>query len=188
MKICKQAEESGQSPCHRVTVSPCHRATPSRPCLALAALLLAAGPLRAHALYAECRLRGDRVIVEAFYSDDTPARGAAVTVRDEVGREVAAGRTGETGEWSFARPPAGKYEVTADAGAGHRKRVTMTIPTDTALGTHSPPPEEVVVTAGPTRDELTRFPWLRVALGLGAIAVLAGVLLVALRRRPRPVA
>src|SRR5205823_875089 len=125
------------------------------------------------------------VIVEAFFSDNTPARDAAVTVRDPAGAEIAAGRTDDTGEWSFPRPPAGKFTVTVDAGAGHRKQEAITVPTDTALHTHSPPPPEVIITAGPTRDELTRFPWLRVALGLAAIAVLAGVLVVALRRRPR---
>jgi hypothetical protein len=156
-----------------------------RPLLAAAALLLAAGPLRAHALHVECKLHGDRVTVEAFFSDNTPARDAAVTVRDRAGAEVAAGRTDDNGVWSFARPAAGKYEVIANAGAGHRDQKTMTIPTDTALHALSPPPEELIVTAGPTRDELTRFPWLRVALGLATIAVLAAVLTIALRRRPQ---
>jgi hypothetical protein len=152
--------------------------------LVLFTLLLAAAPLSAQAPHAECRLRGGRVTVAVFYADDTPARAAAVTVRNRAGVEIAAGRTDESGEWSFPCPPTGKYQVTAETGAGPRVQVTMTVPTDTVLKTFSPPPEELILTAGPTRDELTRFPWLRVALGLGAVAVLAGVLLAAARRRP----
>jgi hypothetical protein len=151
--------------------------------LAAAVLLLAAGPASAHALYAEAKLRGDTVTVEVFYSDNTPARGAAVTVRDKSGQEVAAGQTDDEGRWSFARPAAGKYEVMADGGAGHRVRVPITIPSDAVLKTHTPTPDEVVVTAGPTREELTRFPWLRAALGVAAIGGLALLLWLANRRR-----
>jgi nickel transport protein len=151
--------------------------------LAAAVLFAAAGPAAAHALYAEAKLRGETVTVEVFYSDDTPARGAAVTVRDKSGQEVAAGRTDDEGKWSFARPAAGKYEVTADAGDGHRKAVSITIPSDAVLRTHTPTPDEVVVTGGPTREELTRFPWLRAALGVAAIGGLALLLWLANRGR-----
>jgi hypothetical protein len=156
-------------------------------CLALAitTLLLAAGPAAAHALHAEARLRGDTVTVEVFYSDNTPARDAVVSVQDRDGREVAAGRTDDNGEWSFPRPAAGKYEITADAGAGHRTRAAVTIPTDTALNALAPKPEEVVITSGPSREELTRFPFLRVALGLAAIGVLAALLWLANRSKPK---
>jgi hypothetical protein len=147
------------------------------------ALLLAVAPAAwAHALHAEAKLKGDTVTVEAFFDDDTPARGAKVAVRDERGREVAAGRTDERGVWSFPRPAAGKYEVVVDAGAGHRSRpAPLTIPTETALGAHRPPPEEVRVTPGPTRGELTRFPWLRLVLGVLAVGGLAALLWLATR-------
>jgi nickel transport protein len=148
---------------------------------AAAAVLFTAGPASAHALYAEARLRGDTVTVEVFYSDNTPARDAAVSVRDKGGQEVASGRTDDEGRWSFPRPAAGKYAVTADAGAGHRVSVPITIPTDTVLKTHTPAPDEVIVTGGPTREELTRFPWLRAALGVAAIGGLAALLWLAKR-------
>ena len=45
--------------------------------LTLALFLVAAPRAAAHALGAECKLVGDRVEVEAFYDDDTPAREAS---------------------------------------------------------------------------------------------------------------
>src|SRR5438552_522160 len=131
--------------------------------LAVAALLAAAAPLRAHALHAECKLHGNEVRVEAFYSDNSAARDAKITVRDAAGTAVAAGRTDAKGVWTFARPPAGTYEVVADAGAGHRCPLTMTIPAE-ALA------DEATVSEGPTRAEATAVPWGRVLLGLAVLA------------------
>jgi hypothetical protein len=135
--------------------------------------LAAAAPARAHALHAECKLHGDRVTVEAFFADNTPAASARVSVMAKDGPEVAGGRTDEKGVWSFPKPAAGKYEVTVDAGAGHRTQVRMTVPTETAVATMSPKPDELLLTAGPTREELSRFPWLRAALGVAAVGGLA---------------
>src|SRR5262245_21936805 len=149
-------------------------------------LLPAAGPAFADALYAEARLRGDMVTVAVFGADDAPARGVAVAVHDKAGREVAAGRTDERGEWSFPRPAAGKYELSA--GDDRSTRVPMTVPTDTALKTLSPAADELVITAGPTRAERTRYPWLRVALAVATVGGLAVLLWLASRgkgaRRP----
>src|SRR5262245_18608518 len=127
-------------------------------------LLPAAGPAFADALYAEARLRGETVTVTVFGADDAPARGVAVAVHDQAGREVAAGRPDERGEWSFPRPAAGKYELSA--GGDRITRVPVTIPTEIVLKTLSPAADELVITAGPTRAERTRYPWLRVALAV----------------------
>ena len=126
-------------------------------CLLLAACcLLASGSAHAHALSVECKLKGDTVVVEAFFSDNKPAPNAKVTVRDSHGNELATGRTDDEGRWTFPAPAAGKYEVTCDAGEGHRRPVIVTIPTVAALKPITPTPEEIVVTGGPTREELTR--------------------------------
>ena len=146
-------------------------------------LLFATGPVHAHALYVECKLKGDAVVVEAFFSDNKPAPDAKVTVRDSGGGELAAGRTDDAGRWTFPAPAAGKYEVTCDLGDGHRKPVIITIPSPAALKPITPPPEEIVITGGPTREELTRFPWLRLLLGVAAIGGLAILLWLATRRR-----
>ena len=56
---------------------------------ALLVALIAAAPAHAHALGATAKRVGDRVEVEAYFSDDTPARDAAVMVReDNMPREV----------------------------------------------------------------------------------------------------
>jgi hypothetical protein len=151
---------------------------------AVAVVLLVAARADAHALHAEARLKGDRVTVEAFYSDDAPARNARVVVNDKIGGEIASGRTDESGAWSFPRPKSGNYEVTVDAGEGHRTRVPIAIPSDPRVGAPSDAGEDsgVIVTAGPTRAELIRLPWLRVIIGLAAIATLAGALWLATRR------
>jgi len=159
-------------------LSPCHLVT-----LSSAVLLFASGPAHAHRLYVECKLKGDTVVVEAFYSDNKPAANATVTVHDALGNELATGRTDDAGRWRFPAPAAGKYQVTCDAGGGHRTPVPVTIPTAAALKPITPAPEEIVVTGGPTREELTRFPWLRLFLGVAAIGGLAVLLWLATRRR-----
>jgi hypothetical protein len=151
--------------------------------LSLPVLLLAAGSAHAHGLNVECKLTHDTVVVEAFYTDNTPARDAKVTVRDPHGGEIASGRTDDAGRWSFPAPPAGKYEVACDAGGGHLRRAIITIPTAMSLKPITPPPEEIIVTGGPTREELTRFPWLRLFLGVAAIGGLAVLLWLVTRRR-----
>jgi hypothetical protein len=138
----------------------------------------------AHALHVEARLKGNQIRIEAFFSDDTPAQNARVSVANKLGEEVAAGKTDETGVFTIPRLAAEHYVVTVDAEDGHRTKVTVTIPSDAALRarTSTPAETEVVVTEGPTRSERRRFPWLRVAIGLGAVAALAGALWLATRR------
>jgi hypothetical protein len=154
------------------------------PVLAFAALPTTAAPAHAHDLRVECKLKGDIVSVEGFFTDGTPARDAKVTVRDPQGTEIAAGRTDDAGRWTFPRPAAGKYEVLVTSNDGHRSRPAVaTIPTEAALNAITPAPDEIIVTSGPTREELTRFPWLRLALGVAAIGGLAVLLWLASRGR-----
>jgi nickel transport protein len=147
-------------------------------------VMLAARPAAAHGLGAECRLAGEKVQVEAFYTDDTPAADAAVTVRDSAGQTVAEGRTDGQGRWAFPRPAAGAYTVVIDAGGGHRKQTALAIPAaDTATAAIpgcpdccccAAEPPGTLVSAGPTRQEQTRFPWLKAGIGcglLGAVGV-----------------
>jgi hypothetical protein len=145
-------------------------------------VLLVAARAEAHALHAEARLKGERVTVEAFYSDNTPAQNARILVHDKKGIEIASGRTDESGAWQFPRPKSGSYEVTVETGDGHRTRVPIAIPSDPRIAAESGSEGGVVVTAGPTRAELTRLPWLRIIIGFGAIATLAGALWLATRR------
>jgi hypothetical protein len=141
--------------------------------IALPALPLVAD---AHNIGVECKLKGQRVHVAAFYDDDTPGSKAKVTVLDAADKVVAIGVTDANGEWSFTAPAAGQYEVRIDAGAGHRAKQTIVVPPGIEDGE---PSESSTISAGPSRAELTSFPWLKVAIGLTAIGALGGGYLVA---------
>jgi prepilin-type N-terminal cleavage/methylation domain-containing protein/prepilin-type processing-associated H-X9-DG protein len=159
--------------------------------LAVLSALLAARPAAAHALGADCAVKDGKVEVEAYYSDDTSARNARVCVEDADHNPVAEGRTDDKGRCSFPAPPAGRYKVIVDAGAGHRTEVKITFPeekqaaasasaapsaepcpccTDEAAAASADP---VPVGDGPSREEFTRVPLARVSLGVGLIAALA---------------
>lgn len=162
--------------------------------LALLLVLAAVRPVAAHALGAECKIRGGRVELEAYYDDDTPGSQARVVVQDEARKTVAEGKTDDKGMWNFPLPPPGRYRVRVDAGAGHAATVTLTVPGSkegptTSGGENGVPPAEDksgVASDGPTRTEFTRFPLGRVALGLAVIGLLSVVLCLALRPRRVP--
>jgi hypothetical protein len=124
-------------------------------------LLAAAGPARGHNLGATAHVRGDQVEVEAYFSDDTPARDARVTVHDAADQIIAEGRADDAGRWRFRVPPDGVYRVVVDAGGGHRRPFTVRL---RAGG---------VASDEPPRAEFTRFPWGGVAAGLTVIVLLA---------------
>ena len=82
----------------------------------------------AHAVGLSCKLLEKSVRVEAYFSDDTPAMDALIVVKNELGEIVVQGRTDDKGVWNFDRPAAGRYEVSVDAGAGHRAKEMLTVP------------------------------------------------------------
>jgi hypothetical protein len=147
--------------------------------VAVAVLVALPPAASAHAIGAEAKLKGGRVHLEAYYDDDTVADDARVKVEGN-GKVVAEGRTDVKGRWTFAAPPAGKYRVTVDAGAGHRTTITVVIPEGTV-------PEETVerptvVSEGKRREEFTRFPWQNLTVGVGLLGLVAA-LSWAMRRR-----
>jgi hypothetical protein len=141
--------------------------------IALSALLLSPGRSAAHALGAECTLHPDKVVVEAYYSDDTAARDAAVEVQDSQKKIVATGKTDAKGIWSFSRPAAGRYTVVVDAGNGHRTQLKITVPPLAGAGNAEAPADAVRISTGQSRAEFTSFPWAKAAIGLGTIVILA---------------
>jgi hypothetical protein len=168
----------------------------------LAGLMLALAPTWAfaHAVGVSCILRGDKVEVEAYFDDDSPAVKAKVQVVNAKGEIVASGVTDEKGNWNFARPAPGKYEVRLDAGAGHRAKKTIDVPVskplECAIGSlqgvavrvrDAAPASSAAPTiaVGPTRAEFTRTPWLNVAIGFGIIGGLAGAFLLGSMLRKR---
>src|SRR5262245_25528357 len=78
-------------------------------------VLCCAAPVHAHALGARLRIDKDRVRLEAFYDDDTPADSALVLVLDAKKETVARGKTDAKGLCSFPRPRPGDYQVIVDA-------------------------------------------------------------------------
>jgi hypothetical protein len=134
----------------------------------LAVLLLTACPgyVFAHAVGVSCTLRGDKVEVEAYYDDDSPAIKAKVQVLNAKDEIVATGITDEKGRWNFDRPAPGLYEVRLDAGAGHRKDTTLTVP---GLVNEPTPAAPTPTAVSSERDRFTQVPWLNVVIGLAVI-------------------
>jgi nickel transport protein len=143
---------------------------------------LGANRADAHALGAECKIRGDRVELEAYFSDDSPARHAKVAVQDQGGKSVAQGTTDNEGLWSFPVPAPGRYSVIVDAGAGHKTTVLLDIRGGSVDSRASDASEPAGGTTGPGRAEFTRTPWERILLGLVLIAALGIGLHLWLRR------
>ena len=159
---------------------------PIQSCLLLTFLTITFAPsaARAHALGVEAKLKDGKVAIEAYYDDDSPAIKAKVQVLQGKDNVVATGITDDKGRWTFDAPPAGKYQVIVDAGAGHKAETTLTIPA-AALTDVATSPAAPSISAGPSREEFTRIPWLKIGLGLAAIAILAGAyLLSSLLRKP----
>jgi hypothetical protein len=138
----------------------------------LATLILGAAPAaaRAHSLGVEARQVIERVEVEAFFSDNTPARAARVQIVDDAGESLGTGTTDDEGKCSLRAPNPGQYQLIVDAGDGHRKQVPLRI-----VGTLPPPQANPALVAGTPREEFTRFPWERIATGVGVIALFAGI-------------
>ncbi len=136
--------------------------------LALLASAAANHPALAHALGAECKLHGERVELEAYYDDDTPARDAKVRLLDADKKLLAEGRTDAQGRCALPAPQPGRYQVVVDAGAGHVTQLSITVPARDAM-----PAVAVSLGDGPKRRDFTRFPWIKVCLGLGIIGAAA---------------
>ncbi len=109
----------------------------------------------AHKLHVEANLSGDRVRIDAYYEDDTPAQDARVTVSKD-GVTVLEGKTDEHGTWTFPRPTIGSYLVKVES-VGHAAK------TEFAIG-------GMEVSSEPeTRAANTRTPWGRLGLGIGLL-------------------
>jgi nickel transport protein len=122
----------------------------------------------AHDVHLKPTIVGDRVRVEAFFEDDSPAAQAKVVVRlgDVI---VAEGETDAEGVWSFPAPPVGTYAITLDARDGHVKTVPL-------LLTSTAPPDQ-------SRAVMTSTPWLKLSLGVAGLLLLSTVSWWRLRRR-----
>lgn len=129
--------------------------------LAVVAICCLAGRILPHGLLLRLTLENERVTVEAFFDDDTPAAQAKVTLSSAAGITLLSGVTDERGRFTIPEKIAdGSYRVIIDAGAGHRAEKPLTIP----FGASAAVPE-------PTREEMTRTPWLKIGIGLAVLAL-----------------
>lgn len=160
-------------------------------------LLLGTAAVQAHALSATCRLHQGQIEVQAYYDNDDPARQARVIVRDKDEQTIAQGRTDRRGTWLFPVPPAGQYRVSVDAGAGHGVTVALTVEASGKLAQQSRAARHLehsstdrapvaITTDKPSRAEFTSTHWLKISLGVGAIALLTVALLLAVRLKRSP--
>jgi hypothetical protein len=170
-----------------------------KPCTAWFAVLggwLLTSVAAAHDLGAEVRLAGQYLEVHAFFDDGSMARNARVELLRSADRQpVATGRTDQQGRCRLPRPPAGRYLLRVNAGAGHIHEETVTVPpapdssttsaqTELASPAASQEAESIRISSGPTYEEKTRFRWLKLSLGLITIFALALASWWTLRRRP----
>ena len=112
----------------------------------------------AHDLGAEVMIEGDRVRVVAYYDDDVAAAHASVVVLDQSTNELHRGNTDAKGAWTFPRPTPGIYQVTIDAGQGHKITVRLTITADGKA-----------LTTEPRRAQFTRSRFPQLLLGIAII-------------------
>ena len=160
-------------------------------------LLVSPSIVSAHGIGVEAKLKVDRVAIEAFFDEDTPAADSKMAATNENGKVVAEGRADANGMWSFPVPPAGKYRVTVDAGGGHMAKTTITIPARPAAQTTAPsegtaPPTgpaaelEAIVSDWPTRPETTGWRrWLMAGVGVTIIGLLTLAFRLVTRKRIR---
>lgn len=134
---------------------------------ALLVSVMATNVATAHALGVQAKLKDGKIHVEAYYDDDSPAIKTKIKIMN--GKEIASGVTDEKGLCTFDAPAPGKYEIHADAGAGHRASTTITVPGATPT---TEPKKETPISSGATREEFTGTPWLKIGIGMSAIGVL----------------
>ena len=146
------------------------------PTLTISALLLliSSGPVFAHKMMITCRLEGDRLRLEAYYEDDTPAQDTRISITRD-GETIAEGRTDERGVWIWLCPPAGEYLLKAMS-TGHTASETITVPD---VSDHRP---EIDQGAEYRRDSVG-VQWIKLGYGLLILLVLASGWKIA--KRPR---
>ena len=91
--------------------------------IALALMLMTAGPALAHSPLCDCFDNGDGTITcEGGFSDGSSASGVKMHVMDGAGKVILEGKMSEDSEFTFDKPE-GDYRVIFDGGEGHAVEV-----------------------------------------------------------------
>jgi hypothetical protein len=80
----------------------------------------------AHDLQGRISLHPDAIIVDAWFTDDTPAQEATVSIVDARGNEVLAGKTDDKGVCRLRTLGTGKYKAVIEL-IGHRESIEFEI-------------------------------------------------------------
>lgn len=128
----------------------------------------------AHGMDADWKQVGEKIVVEAFFDTGGPVRQARVQITDGDKKVVASAVTDADGKCTLRAPNPGKFTLVVDAGAGHRKEVSITIAGALPVPEVEPEPRAESAPVQSRREEAARFPWERVALGCGVVALLGG--------------
>ncbi len=165
-----------------------------------------------HGLLIEARISSGQLCIEVFFDDDSPAIEATVALLSSNDQTIAQGKTDQKGCWTIPCPAPGTYQITANAGLGHKSKKSISIPDNRQSAISMAPPKSTPgsipnvstastartmlpknarapatqrVSDGPTREELQETYWLRVLIGLLIISgvSLAGWLALRSKRR-----
>ena len=85
----------------------------------LLAALVVATPAHAHRLKLFATLEGGTISGYAFFVGSGRAQGAAISVKDASGKEIATLTTDDTGAYAWKAPAPQTYSLTASTGDGH---------------------------------------------------------------------
>jgi len=134
--------------------------------------LLLPGICLAHKVIVFAWVEQGQVHVEGSFGSKRMARNSAVTALDNQGRVVNQGRTNSKGGYTFPLPEvAGDLLIRLDAGTGHQ--ATWTVPeaelkaADIKKAPNAAMEKKAALEKGPS--------WIRIALGIGIIFILAFV-------------
>ena len=141
----------------------------------------------AHALGASWEIAGDKLKIEGYYSDNTPARKAIVKLL--AGTEtIGQGNSDDRGICLLPCPKPGTYRIVVETGDGHRAERKVVVPAAAAEPSRQAENQRLplppIVSDGPSRQEFTSYHWLKVCQGLGYVGLLALAIWVFLRRLP----
>lgn len=142
-------------------------------CACLFSLGILASPVSAHALRISCKIKEDRVEIQAKFDDGTVARKAKVQVETLDEEQIHQGQTDGEGKWFFPLPKPGRYRVRVNSGGGHLASLKLTINEPSAESENKLATMEVEAT------DPSHHSWLKIGIGIGAICLLSLGLFVA---------
>ena len=118
------------------------------------------GYLEAHGLFTFAWAEGDLICTDSYFSRNSKARGARISMVDQAGAVLASGQTDTGGGFCFKRPERPQQLVfVVEAQGGHRGEFT--------LPAEGPPPADEARTDPGLREIVGGLGWLAGLAGLG---------------------